>query len=228
VEPDLPPAPVVPNLPSTPVEPDLPSAARTRDETPTSGRPSLGVTVRDLAPDVRRFSGIAVTQGAMVSAVRTGSPASLAGIPMGAVIVAFDGRRIASADDLVQEVISARVGQEVELSYYAGDRLRKTKVELTGDGAAAKVVPPPLGVEPDLPATAPSPGGQRPLLDRFEGGLDNVVRPDERPAPTMKLDTTDVVELRRQLETVRSQMDLLQKRLTELDARLRAVENPKP
>jgi hypothetical protein len=188
----------------------------------TAAKPSLGITVKDVLPEERIVHGIVVNQGAMVSSVRVGSPAAAAGIPVGAVIVALDGRRIGSAQDLVQQIRGARVGQEVELSYYLGDRLVRSRLQLAADTTVA-APPPPTPLAPGVPLSAPRTGARGPLLDRVEGLLDRFVPPPvAQPPPPVATEAGDVAELRQQVETLRAQVETLQKRLAELEARTKA------
>lgn len=73
----------------------------------------LGVT---LADGVAEVEGVA-RQGAVVGQVVPGSPAEGAGLREGDVIVAVDGRPVASAEALTGYVRARRVGQETSISY---------------------------------------------------------------------------------------------------------------
>jgi serine protease Do len=212
-EPDLPPAP--PAL--APADLTPPPAA---SEAPAVvGKPSLGVTVKDFTPGVDLAAGSTVKYGALLTVVREGSPVGLAGIPVNAVIVAFDGRRVSSADDLVAEVRAAQPGQEVELTYYAGARLRKATVKL----AAARPAAPP---ETTLPETAPPASGARAVPSRVEQPIPGATEPrDEQPPAGV---ATEVAELKRQIDTMRGQVETLLKQLIELEARLQTLEKSKP
>ena len=100
----------------------------------------LGVTTQDLTPTLARHLGYAVSRGAIVGEVRKGSPADRAGLEGGSgretfngegvttggdVIVAIDGRKVRSADDLVREVSSRLPGETVRLTVVDG-QTRKT------------------------------------------------------------------------------------------------------
>src|SRR4029453_14580303 len=113
-----------------------------------------------------------------------------------------DGRTVDSADDLVSAIRAARPGQEVELTYYEGDRLNRKSVRLAaptatppgspsgiaGPGGAGYLpdvggfdVPPapPTGSAPGgvTPRLGPGPGVNRPLLQKIEELAENLARP---------------------------------------------------
>ena len=54
-------------------------------------------------------------EGILVIAVTAGSPAAEAGVLVGDVIMAFDGRTVDSPDDLLELLAGDRVGRDVTL-----------------------------------------------------------------------------------------------------------------
>ncbi len=97
-------APVV-KLPNSPTTPPI--------TTPATGRPLLGVVVRDADNQ----------GGAYVLRITGGRAADNAGIQIGDVIVSFDGKNITGANDLVNAVSSQRSGDDVAVAYQRnGDR----------------------------------------------------------------------------------------------------------
>jgi putative serine protease PepD len=57
-----------------------------------------------------------VTGGARIATVRPGSPAAKAGLEVGDVVTAYDGRPVTSADELTADVSSSKVGQTVTVT----------------------------------------------------------------------------------------------------------------
>jgi PDZ domain-containing protein len=194
--------------------PAEPAFAAPADALPTpapaiSGGASLGITVVALTEDLRAAYGLTVRRGALITGLRPGSPAERAGLPIGGAVVAIDGRRIDSADDLVASVRAARPGQEVELTYYEGERLGRKTVRLAAAGPATAVLqppPPPPAREGPLGLSAPG-GNDRPLFSRVERMIDNVATP-------------------RGLSTVYNPADMaaLQSRMAELIDQIRGLE----
>ncbi len=210
------------------------------------GRGSLGLTVVPLTEQAKEQYGLTVNRGALVSAIRPGSSADRAGIPIGGVIVALDGIRIDTAEQLVGMAGGLRVNQEVELTYYSGARLsRKTLRATPASAVGMGAVPPgalPPAVGPDggglPPGIGNAGGGDRPLVRGLERIIGNAIAnggnaggggppgvqggpggpgPVVMPAP---LDSPEVVELRKKVE-------LLEEELRDLRARMEKLEKGK-
>lgn len=168
---DLPPPPETdPLAPLTPAAPETdPGAAADPLAPPTavSGRATLGISVVPLTAETRATYEVRSTarQGAIIHSVRPGSPADLAGLPVGGVIVSIDGLLVKSSDELAAAVASGRPGQEVELRYMLdGDRVATKTVRLAPASAIGAV-----------PASPPAVGGlsDRSNLRRFSDTLES-------------------------------------------------------
>jgi len=72
--------------------------------------PWLGVVMRPLTPGLARQLGLPDTRGALVAATMNTSPAQLAGLMGGDVILSFNGRAIRDGKDLRNRVAEAQVG----------------------------------------------------------------------------------------------------------------------
>jgi 2-alkenal reductase len=105
----------------------------------------LGVTTESLTPTLARHVGYGTTRGAIISAVREGSPAARAGLHGGSgvetfngqqvtkggdVIVAVDGQPVRSADDVVREVSERLPGQMIALTIVRGDERKVVRARL--------------------------------------------------------------------------------------------------
>jgi serine protease Do len=75
----------------------------------------LGVGVQPLTPEIAMVLGLASTRGALVSQIRPGSPAAMAGIERGDVIVSYRGKEIEDLRSLPRAVSATEVGEQVEL-----------------------------------------------------------------------------------------------------------------
>jgi predicted metalloprotease with PDZ domain len=112
-----------------PLEEELPAIPEER-ALPQS-RATLGVRALPVTPDLRRQFGLVVARGALIESIQRGSPAERFGLPIGAAIVAVDGARVESPDDLAASIAVARPGDTVELSYYVRDQIFRKRVRLT-------------------------------------------------------------------------------------------------
>jgi len=119
------------NLPPTSVDPNSPLAANLRTGL-------LGIRTTRITPELQLAMNLPEPRGALVIEVRPDSPAKVAGIPIDAVIVAADAKRIEGPDDLAGIVAERGAGAEVKLSYYRYGQLYEKTVKL--------VAPPPVVV----------------------------------------------------------------------------------
>jgi serine protease Do len=76
----------------------------------------LGVSVGPVSPDVAKTLGLGVRRGALVAEVVPRSPAALAGIQRGDVIVGFQDAEIQSPHELTRRVAGAAPGSRITLS----------------------------------------------------------------------------------------------------------------
>jgi S1-C subfamily serine protease len=173
------------------------------------GQASLGITVTPVTDEMRALHRLTVRSGAFISGVQPGSPADQAGLPIGGVIVAAEGRRIENPDDLIALILSMKPGDELLLSYYReGTLLRKT-VRL---GEQPREIRVPVPSEPA--------GTDRPLLRRLEKALDpSGLRPGVPVAPEQ-----DVAALQREIESLRTQVSALESRLQAVEKILKAEQ----
>jgi putative serine protease PepD len=89
----------------------------------------LGVAVADETPQIQQAYGFVPSSGAVVVSVVAGSPADDAGLQQGDVIVAFEGKTVASAQDLTNDVQGSAPGAMVHITLYRGQQ--KTTVAVT-------------------------------------------------------------------------------------------------
>lgn len=100
-------------------------------------RPWLGVGLHTVDQWIASRYNLAVNEGALVTQVDPGSPATKAGLEGGNVITGFDSQKITSADGLIQAIHSAEIGQRVKLTFWRGETQEVTYAVL------AESPPPP-------------------------------------------------------------------------------------
>jgi S1-C subfamily serine protease len=125
------------------------SARRSMAQLISAGRVSyayVGIETEDLIPSVARRLGYSVSQGAVVTKVRTGTPGAEAGLEAGTekqeilgtaftrggdVIVAIDGREVDSAADVVRIVTEQLApGQNVPITFIRSGRRHRAILKL--------------------------------------------------------------------------------------------------
>lgn len=226
---DLPPPPAG-DRPAT--DPPLPATEAPADERPAadvpaaeppalggSGKASLGIQVIPLNDETRSQYRTAARQGAVIVVVRPGSPADLAGLPVGGVVVSIDGQLVQSADDLVEAISAARPGQEVELRYYHGDRLLTRAVRLA-PAAARGVIPSTRAPQADAPrADAPRGPADRPLLRKFEDMVESLgpQSPARTTVGSTIIDPSVMAEMHADIKAIKEKLDVLESRLKTLE-----------
>jgi putative serine protease PepD len=87
-----------------------------------SEKAMLGVEVISNSAALRSQYGLAVTGGAVVVEIDSGSPADIAGVRIDDVIVGFDSRTVATSGELQADVEADSAGQEVTLLLWRGQR----------------------------------------------------------------------------------------------------------
>jgi serine protease Do len=84
----------------------------------------LGVSIQDLTPELAEKFGVEGAKGALIAEVMKGGPAEKAGMKRGDIVIAYQGKEIANASVLRNEVAIGPIGQEAKVTV-----LRKGKKE---------------------------------------------------------------------------------------------------
>jgi serine protease Do len=103
----------------------------------TRGR--IGVVIQPITKELAESFGLPKPAGALVNSVERGGPADKAGIESGDVILRFDGKPVASSEDLPRIVGSTRPGSRVTVQIWRNKSARDVQVtvaELQDDRAA--------------------------------------------------------------------------------------------
>lgn len=99
----------------------------------------VGLVLTDITPDLQRSLNLSVSRGALVQDVSGDSPAERAGLKPYDIIVAVDGRTIATNDELIRDISGRLPGTVAKLDVLRDGRRQVSQVKLTerpaGDGA---------------------------------------------------------------------------------------------
>ena len=117
----------------------------------------IGVTLRDVDPDLQRSLGLMSADGALVQDVTPGSPGARVGIRTYDLIVGVDGRRIAENETLIQMIAARQPGSAVSLQVLRDGRSINFTVK--------------LAERPVRDIRRPPPSDSRPLPSSQEGSL---------------------------------------------------------
>ena len=90
----------------------------------------IGVTLRDVDPDVQASLKLTRGDGALVQDVSVGSPGARAGLRPYDVIVSVDGDPVRAHDRLIREIASRQPGTSARLGYIRDGRAHDVSVKL--------------------------------------------------------------------------------------------------
>jgi serine protease DegQ len=93
-------------------------------------RPWIGISVRDISPFIAERLGLQDRRGIVVWSLDVGSPADDAGIEVGDVIRAVNGRSVMDSSDARLQIFGAQVGETLTLSIERDGRLRDVSVRM--------------------------------------------------------------------------------------------------
>jgi serine protease Do len=95
-------------------------------------RPYLGVSTETIANSFyARWYGLKVNSGVRITEVGADSPAGKAGLQINDVIVQFNGQDITDAQQLIDAINQAQIGQSVDMKYYRGSVAQTISIVLT-------------------------------------------------------------------------------------------------
>lgn len=92
-----------------------------------------GIEISNLNPRLSRILGLVTTYGALITEIEANSPGSKAGLSPGDVIVALNGSRVRSTDDIIETFREARSGDAFNLLIHRGPILIETQMVLEPD-----------------------------------------------------------------------------------------------
>ena len=98
--------------------------------------PYLGVSTATVDRSIAQYYGLAVSSGALIQQVSTGSPAESAGLRVGDIIVRIDGTVIATSEDVFTAVRAAKIGQKISIEVARESRNLTLDATLASDASA--------------------------------------------------------------------------------------------
>jgi serine protease Do len=145
----------------------------------------IGVTLKDLDPDLERTLKLGTSRGALVQDVSADSPGERAGIRPYDVVLAVDGETVRTNDDLIRRISELPPGSVTRLELMRDGRTQTVAVRLVerpnpDDASSAGGAPSSGGASQQAPAMAPHPAGPGRALPSALLGMQ--VRSLDRPA----------------------------------------------
>jgi len=102
-------------------------------------RKFIGVGVQPLNPELSQFFGIEKGTGILISSIDKDGPADKAGLKVGDVIIAADGERIESSQDLVNLIQDKEKGDKITIEYLRNKKKQSVEVEVEEEDSRAPV-----------------------------------------------------------------------------------------
>lgn len=93
----------------------------------------LGALVTSMTPELRQHFGANKNQGVLVARVEPGSPAAVAGLQVGDVIVQVRGHTIEDASDVMSAISGLDKGQKVSIQVIRNGKSKTLEAMLTED-----------------------------------------------------------------------------------------------
>jgi serine protease Do len=105
----------------------------------------LGVSIRNLTPEMAEAFEYEGTEGALVEEVVEGSPAEKAGVKAGDIIMEYDGKKVATNDNVSQRVAATKPGNRTVMKVWRDGKTVTIRVKI-GDQALSQLGTDWLGV----------------------------------------------------------------------------------
>jgi len=102
-----------------------------------SGKPMLGVRIQAMTNDLKEAFGATDDRGVLISQVKKGSGAALAGLKAGDVIVAIGGKAVTSVSDIYAAVNGQSPGDSLSLTYLRDRQQQQTEASLSAIASSA-------------------------------------------------------------------------------------------
>jgi len=90
----------------------------------------IGVTLRDVDPDLQQSLRLPATGGALVQDITPGSPGERAGLKIYDLLVAVDGSSVGGSDDLIRRISARKPGTAVKLDLLRDGRPMQVTIKL--------------------------------------------------------------------------------------------------
>lgn len=90
----------------------------------------LGVRIQNVTDEIADSLGMSQAYGALVASPTEGSPATIAGVKAGDVIIEFDGKRIDQMRDLPRIVAETEIGRKVKVVVWRDNSEKEFTIEI--------------------------------------------------------------------------------------------------
>lgn len=102
------------------------------------GRPMIGVSVREITPELAYYNNLLVEEGLYIMSVTEGSGAANAGLQRGDIITKFDGQKVTTATQMNKIRDKHKAGATVNVTILRGNVEKNVRITLTEDLSGKK------------------------------------------------------------------------------------------
>ncbi|MEC9094624.1 MAG: PDZ domain-containing protein [Planctomycetota bacterium] len=199
-------------------------------------RAGIGVTAVAVDPALFEEHHLSVRQGAYLDAINRGSAAEKAGLTVGDVVIAVDGRKVDSAVRMAVLIQAYQPGDKAQVLYYRDKHLKRTEIQM--DATARPVASNgnllPVGdttlerkstrnsILGDLGKDFPRLKKVEELIDRFAGGA----KSGERSTASEMTGAQREIELENEIRRLREQLKRQEQEIKDLTERIKLIERP--
>jgi serine protease Do len=100
----------------------------------------LGVTIRDLTPELAKTVHVETLKGALVVDIAKGGPAEKAGLKKDDVIISYRGKEVSDTNELRNEVAETAIGTEAKMMVLRGGNKEELTVKIGSLEEATKIL----------------------------------------------------------------------------------------
>jgi serine protease Do len=91
----------------------------------------MGVSIQEVTPQIAESLGLQDARGALINSANSGDPAARAGIQAGDVVIAVNGKTIATPRELARTVAAIQPGTEIDVTVWRNGKSQDFSVTLT-------------------------------------------------------------------------------------------------
>ncbi len=100
----------------------------------------LGVTIRDLTPELAKTAHVETLKGALVADVTKGGPAEKAGLKKNDVVIAYRGKEVLDTNELRNSVAETPIGTEAKITVLRGGKKEELTAKVGSLEEATKIL----------------------------------------------------------------------------------------
>lgn len=90
----------------------------------------MGIVIQDVSADLAKYFGMPNTEGVLISEIVKGSPAEIAGLKAGDVIIELEGNKIKNTKGLIINISRIPIGKKIDVKIVSDKKIRSITVDI--------------------------------------------------------------------------------------------------